>query len=150
MNFTRRETLAGTLGFAATVCAPARAMAELPRALPPIPGYARWALGTARIVAGTDRALTFSGQSDLFVPASGELISDPVALAVPPLGHLAISLRFAEAPSRQIGHPGSRGTAFLLPGDHLSSTDMPDTSRHVGWFQAAGVDVEATTATGGS
>ena len=30
MNFTRRETLAGTLGFAATVCAPARAMAELP------------------------------------------------------------------------------------------------------------------------
>lgn len=30
MNFTRRETLAGTLGLAAAACTPARAMAELP------------------------------------------------------------------------------------------------------------------------
>ena len=148
MNFTRRETLAGTLGFAATVCAPARAMAELPGSFadPRIR-----ALG-----AGNGAHCCRNGPcADLFGPIrsvrAGERRADIRSRRTrrtatrPPC-----SLRFAEAPSRQTGHPGSYGTAFLLPGDHLSSTDMPDTSRHVGWFQAAGVDVEATTATGGS
>lgn len=100
-------------------------------------------LGTAGIVAGTDRTLTFSGSTQLFVPAGAELVSDPVALAMPALGHLAISLRFAEAPLRQTGHPGSRANSFLLAGDHLSAADLPGASPHVGWFQIAGVDVEA-------
>ena len=105
-------------------------------------------LGTAGIVTGTDRALTFSGRTELFVPAGGELVSDPVALAVPALGHLAISLRFAEAPPRQTGHPGSRATSFLLAGDHLSAADLVGAARHVGWFQIAGVDVEAPAIAG--
>lgn len=105
-------------------------------------------LGTPGIVRGTDRALTFSGRSELFVPAGAELVSDPVAITAPPLGHLAISLHFAEAPPRQTGHPGSRATSFLLAGDHLSAADLPGASPHVGWFQIAGVDVEATAKAG--
>jgi lysophospholipase L1-like esterase len=105
-------------------------------------------LGTAGIVKGTDRALTFSGRREVFVPAGAEFVSDPVALAMPALGHLAISLRFAEAPSRQTGHPGSRATSFLLAGDHLAATGMPGADARVGWFQIAGVDVEAPAAAG--
>lgn len=105
-------------------------------------------LGTAGIVAGTDRALTFSGRPELFVPAGAELLSDPVTLAVPPRAHLAISMRFAEAPPRQTGHPGSRATSFLLAGDHLSAADWPGASGHVGWFQIAGVEVEAPVKAG--
>lgn len=105
-------------------------------------------LGTAGIVKGTDRALTFSGRSELFVPAGAELVSDPIALTAPALGHLAISLRFAEAPPRPTGHPGSRTTSFLLAGNHLSAADLPGASRHVGWFQIAGVDVEAAANAG--
>ncbi|RHW17566.1 hypothetical protein D1610_08905 [Sphingomonas gilva] len=105
-------------------------------------------LGAAGIVAGTDRALTFSGRTELFVPAGAEMVSDPVTLAMPALSHAAISIRFAEAPSRQTGHPGSRATSFLLAGDHLSAADLPGASRHVGWFQIAGVDVEADAEAG--
>lgn len=105
-------------------------------------------LGTAGIVKGTDRALTFSGRREVFVPAGAEFVSDPAALAMPALGHLAISLRFAEAPSRQTGHPGSRATSFLLAGDHLAATGMPGADARVGWFQIAGVEVEAPAAAG--
>src|SRR5436190_7656930 len=44
----------------------------------------------AAIANGTDRALTFSGSSTTTIPAGAVIVSDPVALAVPPLGDLAI------------------------------------------------------------
>ena len=98
-------------------------------------------LGTAAIVAGSDRPLTFSGKRAVFVPAGGEMLSDPVALAAPALAHVAISLRFAEAPPIQTGHPGSRATSFLLAGDHLADADLPGALRKTGWWQISGIDV---------
>ena len=46
----------------------------------------------SRIVAGTDKVLTFSGQRAIAVPAGAPVLSDPVRMDVKPLAELAVSL----------------------------------------------------------
>jgi hypothetical protein len=69
---------------------------------------ARGTLGTARIDPATDRPVTFSGRDSVTIPAGADYVSDPVALPVPALAHLAVSFHLPEAPARQTSHPGSR------------------------------------------
>ena len=101
---------------------------------------------TARIDPATDRPLTFSASARVTIPAGGETWSDPVKLKVAPLAHLAISLHYPAAPSVQTGHPGSRATSYILPGDHTAATDLPGAKTADRWFQIAGVDVASRKA----
>jgi lysophospholipase L1-like esterase len=101
---------------------------------------------TPRIDPATDRPLTFSASARVTIPAGGETWSDPVALKVEPLAHLAISLHYPAAPSVQTGHPGSRATSYILPGDHTAATDLPGAKTIDRWFQIAGVDVASREA----
>lgn len=99
------------------------------------------ALNSARIDPATDRALTFSGRSEVTIPAGADYWSDPVALKVAPLTSLAISLHYAAAPSVQTGHPGSRATSYVLSGDHTADIDLPGAKTADRWFQISSVDV---------
>ena len=99
------------------------------------------ALDSARIDPASDRALTFSGRTEVTIPAGADYWSDPVALPVKPLASLAVSLRYAAAPTGQTGHPGSRATSYVLAGDHLADADLPGAKTADRWLQIAGVDV---------
>jgi len=99
------------------------------------------ALNSARIDPATDRPLTFSGRSEVTIPAGADYWSDPVALKVAPLTSLAISLQYAAAPSVQTGHPGSRATSYVLAGDHTADADLPGAKTIDRWFQISSVDV---------
>lgn len=101
---------------------------------------------TPRIDPATDRPLTFSASARVTIPAGGETWSDPVALKVEPLAHLVVSLHYPAAPSVQTGHPGSRATSYILPGDHTAATDLPGAKTADRWFQIAGVDVASRKA----
>jgi len=103
-------------------------------------------LATARIDPATDRALTFSGRAEVTIPAGADYWSDPVALKVAPLTSLAISLHYAEAPSVQTGHPGSRATSYILPGDHLAAADLPGAKTADRWLQISSIDVVSAKA----
>lgn len=96
---------------------------------------------TARIDPATDRPLAFSGRTEVTIPAGADAWSDPVSLKVAPLTSLAISLRYAAAPSVQTGHPGSRATSYVLAGDHAADADLPGAKTVDHWFQIASVDV---------
>jgi lysophospholipase L1-like esterase len=98
---------------------------------------------TARIVAATDRALTFDGQAGVTVPAGADYLSDPVALDAPALSDLAISLRLGAVPAMQTGHPGSRATSYHLAGDHLADADLPGATAVEHWYVLTGVEVDA-------
>jgi lysophospholipase L1-like esterase len=90
-------------------------------------------LGTQRIVIGaarialrsvaesidpaSDRALTFGGVASITVPAGAPVLSDPVALEVPPLSELAISV--------YLPHPTFVATVHLL-GLQTSYVSAPD------------------------
>jgi lysophospholipase L1-like esterase len=98
---------------------------------------------TARIAAGSGRAVTFAGQDSVTLAPGADAISDPVDLTVPPLSHLAISFYLPQPPSPRTSHPGSRTTTFLVHGNRSAAADLPG-ARTIGhWCQLAGVDVIA-------
>lgn len=99
------------------------------------------ASGRAAIVASTDRKVTFDGHDDVVIPPGAEYISDPVTMAVPARADLAISVRFAEPPTVQTGHPGSRATSFWVAGDHVADADLPGATRVDHWYTISAVDV---------
>lgn len=93
----------------------------------------------------TDKALTFSGSADVTIPAGAEYISDPIAVAVPPLSDLAVTLHLDAPPTGETGHPGSRATSYLVHGDAVSAADLPDAKKIDHWYQLSGVDVAVPT-----
>jgi lysophospholipase L1-like esterase len=99
--------------------------------------------GRAGIDPATDRTVTFGGRGEVIIPAGAIYISDPVALKVPARADLAISIRFDGPPAGVTGHPGSRTTSYLVPGDHVGDADFAaDAIKVDHWYQIAAVEVE--------
>ena len=94
------------------------------------------------IKAGTDRALTFSGQPSIAVSPAAMVLSDPVALALPPDSDLAVSLFFPEAaPEKRTIHFGSVEDAYIAPGDATVKASF-ESAKAVKWaYFLVGVDV---------
>jgi lysophospholipase L1-like esterase len=65
------------------------------------------------IVPGSDRALTFSGNPSVTVPPGAPIVSDPVDLAVVPLGSVAVSLFLPEITPTTTWHNDARQTAYI-------------------------------------
>jgi len=99
--------------------------------------------GLAEIDTATDQAVTFAGRTDVTVPAGAEFISDPVALAVPALSSLTVTIHLDQPPAQQTGHPMSRATSHLIHGDHVSDENPAEAKVFDHWFFLSGVDVAA-------
>ena len=98
-----------------------------------------------KIIAGSDKALTFGGASDVTIPAAAEYISDPVRFDAAPLSDLAITIHIDQPPTQQTGHPGSRSTSYLVHGDQVAALDLPGAKTFEHWYFISGVDVAATS-----
>ena len=96
---------------------------------PLVVGAAHVALsdGGAAIKAGSDRALTFSGNPSVTIPPGAPAISDPVDLDVAPLGSVAVSLYFPEVAPTTTMHWDGRQTAYIVAGD--KTAPRPTSSR---------------------
>jgi lysophospholipase L1-like esterase len=100
-------------------------------------------LRSEKIIAGSDRALTFSGSSDIVIPAHADSVSDPASLALNSLSDLAITMHIDVAPAEQTGHPGSRETTYSEHGDLVSEVELPGAQTIEHWYFIAGVEVAA-------
>jgi lysophospholipase L1-like esterase len=96
---------------------------------------------SAEIDTTSDTTVMFNGATDVTIPASAEYVSDPVTFASSPLSSLAISIHYDEPPVGETGHPGSRATSYVVHGDLVSATNLPDAKRVEHWYQISGVDV---------
>ena len=67
------------------------------------------------IAAGTDRLLTFGGSPTITIPAGALAVSDPVALAVPDLGDVAVSLYLPDDVAATTYHETALHTTYLSP-----------------------------------
>lgn len=101
------------------------------------------AAGSAKIVAGTDREVKFSGKADLIVPAGADYVSDVVDFPVAALSDLTISMRVEAGAGELTGHPGSRATSFFAKGNVLAAEDLAEVKKVTRWLFIAGVDVSA-------
>ena len=104
------------------------------------------------IVPGSARKLTFGGAGSATVAAGALVISDPVKLDVEPLADLAVSFHLpGEIPaSFQITGRYARQTNYISPpGNFAAEINMPVGTITDEWFFINGIDVLASTETGG-
>ena len=102
----------------------------------------------ASIDAATDRALTFGGRPSVRLRPGAIAFSDPVALSVPALRDLAVSLHLADSARLVTRHALALQTNYVRRGNVVGArTFAPDTSIFV-WPYLVGVDVTNGAATG--
>ena len=100
-------------------------------------------------VPGTMRSLTFGGLPEITIPAGGEVLSDPVSLAVPADGNLLVSV-YTPTPSGPVTeHPRAYQTSFLTTDNHTA--DEPGTAfttQTGAWYYATAVEVQSPSTRG--
>jgi lysophospholipase L1-like esterase len=109
-------------------------------------------VGVSAIRAGSDRVLTFQGQTSVSVPAGAQVVSDPLTLGVAPAENLAVTIYLAQGqPSLNItSHPGSRTTTYIVAGNHVGDPDLTGAAQVAHWYFLSGVQVLADAATSGA
>lgn len=98
---------------------------------------------SAAIDASTDRALSFAGASDVWVPPGAEFVSDPIEYRLAALSDLAVSFHLDAPPARETGHPGSRSTSYYVHGDAVAAPTLADAKHVDRWYQISEIDVLA-------
>ena len=100
--------------------------------------------GGSAIDESTTKALEFNGKQEITMEPGAEIISDPVSFDLKPRMLVAITISYGETSETITGHPGSRTTSYILPGDHTSpNTDFKDAFTTDHWYNITGIDVEA-------
>ncbi|MDB4975885.1 MAG: GDSL-like lipase/acylhydrolase family protein [Myxococcaceae bacterium] len=101
------------------------------------------------IIADTDRTLTFRGKRSVVVPRGQTVTSDPVALSLPALSDLTVSLYLSERTLVQNSHRNALQTSYLsAPGNFAGAVDLPTGSAITSWFYLEGVEVETRSRAG--
>ena len=97
----------------------------------------------AAIEAGSDRALTFSGNPSVTIPPGAPAISDPVELTVAPLTELAVSLYFPKVAPTSTMHWDGRQTAYIAAGDKTAEADIKPDATTLSRLFLSGILVDA-------
>jgi lysophospholipase L1-like esterase len=118
-------------------------------------GQARIALRgrASATVPGSDRALTFGGSPATTIAVGALALSDPVALEVPPVADLAVSVYLPGAWLERdgiTGHGNAHQTNYVSPpGDFAAAVEMPVARTTESWYLVSAVEVLAPAETGG-
>jgi lysophospholipase L1-like esterase len=81
------------------------------------------------IVASSGKALTFGGKPAIVIPPGAPAISDPVELAVAPLGSVAVSLYFPDVTPVTTFHWDAVQTTQIVAGNKVGETEIkPDST----------------------
>lgn len=100
--------------------------------------------GNAEINLAADKALTFRGAPGVVIPHGEAVVSDPLEFDLPVLTNVAVTILFGDISATTInGHPGSRTTSFIQPGDALSAASLPTATKTKHWYIVTGLEVLA-------
>ena len=103
----------------------------------------------AGIDAASDRVLRFGGKPELTIDAGGSAESDPVALGVPALGELALSLYLPGSVQAGTVQAAAYQMSYVsVPGDFAGAATLPVERRIPSWPLLAEIDVDAGGAPG--
>lgn len=98
--------------------------------------------GVAAIAAGSDRTVTFHGQSSVVIPAGGLEVSDPIDLDVPALGDLSISVYLPDDVMLATEHSLAMATTWIsAPGDYTGTASFTPAVTAQSWYVASDVEV---------
>jgi lysophospholipase L1-like esterase len=100
--------------------------------------------GGSAIDPDTAQTLLFGGKPEVTIAPDTSVTSDPFEFALEPRTNVAITIHFGDTSPDVTGHPGSRTTSYLLPGNAVSSVDFSGAGRTDHWYIINGIDVVAT------
>jgi lysophospholipase L1-like esterase len=100
------------------------------------------------IMPSSDRALTFGGKPSFSIPPGALAVSDPVNLAVPKLGDLAVSVFFPNDTGPFTMHSTGLHTTYILAGDVTGVAAFADVPTTRSWYFLSSVEVAAPADTG--
>jgi lysophospholipase L1-like esterase len=94
----------------------------------------------------TDVTLRFGGSESLSLARGEAATSDPISFAADAFSDVAITLYFARVPSGLTGHPGSRTTSFIAPGNQVTATSLAGGNTVLHWYVISGAEVRSSAA----
>lgn len=96
------------------------------------------------IDASSDHALTFNGNASIAIPPGAAVVSDPVAIHIPPFANLAISSYFPDHTMGKTQHGLANQTSYRASGNQTAAASLTDTAKSIeSWYFLTGVDVAA-------
>src|SRR5271169_3500526 len=104
------------------------------------------------VISRSNKKLSFGGADSATLAAGALAVSDPISLDLPPLADVAISIYLPGDLPANFGITGryARQINYVSPpGDFADSTVMPVGSVTGDWFFVSGIDVLASSETGG-
>lgn len=99
--------------------------------------------GGSTIDASTDKALSFNGEPEVTIQPGATITSDPFQFALQPLSEVAVTLYLGETSPDITGHPGSRTTSYLLPGNEVGNVNFAVAVTTDHWYIIHAIDVMA-------
>ncbi len=104
---------------------------------------------TAAAIPNTLRAITFSHNTSVDIPAHADIVSDDVAIATAPQSDLLVSLYIEDAVTSPTFHHLAYQESFSAPGNHVDDASGTSFSnRFKNWYLLDAVDVSTNTARG--
>jgi lysophospholipase L1-like esterase len=104
-----------------------------------------------KIIAASDRTLTFSGKGSTSIPPGAPMLSDSVDLKFSAFAEIAVSIFLAGKVDTTTFHlAGQKPTYLSEPGDFTATPEIPNATTKPSWFFLSGLEVLApsrTTAT---
>ncbi len=96
------------------------------------------------ILAGSDKALLFNGKPSVMIPAGAEMISDALAMDIPKLTEVAISVYAPGDTGPASNHAlGLHTTYISKEGDMTAAPEFADAVTSQSWYWVSAVDVMA-------
>ena len=103
--------------------------------------------GNGSIQPGSGMPVTFSGHPGTIIPAGALAVSDPVALKLPALSDLAVSLFIpAQTLNTLTRHSFADSTNYEADGNQIAASTLTQSHTVYNWFFLKDVDVEAPSA----
>jgi lysophospholipase L1-like esterase len=99
--------------------------------------------GGGAVAPERNREVTVNGQSSFTVAPGTLIVSDPLALDLPALAELAVSLYLPRSTGPPTNHPVSLQTAYIAKGNHVASQRVPAETTTTAYLWLSSVDVEA-------
>jgi len=101
------------------------------------------------IEAGSERALTFGGQSSITIAPNAHVVSDPAPFQAPETGALAVDIYLPGSTGPVTWHPVGLRTTYISPvGNHVGAPLLPTSSTTQSYFFLKSVEVRAAKQTG--
>jgi lysophospholipase L1-like esterase len=103
----------------------------------------------SKIVAASDRELTFGGEKSIVIPPGAPALTDTISLDVPAFAEIAVSIFLPEKSAAATTHLlGQHETYVAGPGDLTGQVELQNTTANHTWLWLAGVEMWAPARTG--